>query len=158
MKDITRRPSVHEWAFSTAEAYAARGTCGRRKAGAVALDDRGRVVGIGMNGVPSGFTHCIDKPCAGRDDEPGNTDNCLAIHAEANMIINSISTDRIVTVYVTTSPCKGCALLLCNLPNLKSVFFREVYSDIRGIDLLMKRGIRAAQGVGAHLAGQAPIS
>lgn len=142
---MRERPSIHEWAMEVAETYAKRGTCVRRLAGAVALDDEKRVVGIGMNGVPRGFAHCIDKPCGGEKETPGYTDNCMAVHAEANMIINSISPDRITTVVVTASPCKGCALLLANLPNLRQVVYREKYADSRGRELLAARGLVVIQ-------------
>lgn len=89
-----------------------------------------------MNGVPKGMTHCTDIPCLGATDEPGNTTNCLAIHAETNMLINSYDTMKIVKVYITTSPCLPCALMLANLPNLKVVKALTRYADERGIEIL----------------------
>lgn len=139
------RPEFADWALDMARDYAGRGTCGRRLAGAVAIDAYGRVLGMGMNGVPRGFPHCrydLDGGCPGLEDVPGNTENCYAIHAEANMILNCGDPYSIVKVYVTVSPCKNCALLLCNLPNIHEVIYREEYSDRRGILLLRRRGVK----------------
>ncbi len=147
------RPSLPDWVFKMAAGYAERGTCIRRKAGAVALDEYHRVVAMGMNGVPRGFVHCIDKPCGGEADTPGYTDNCMAIHAEANLVANSLAPERIKTVFVTVSPCKQCGLLLANLPNIKTVVYREEYADKRGIEILRRRGIETI-----HLPEQHPNS
>lgn len=147
------RPTVDQWAKKMVDAYAERGTCVRRQAGSLALDDQGRIVGVGMNGVPRGFVHCIEQACGGEKDTPGNTDRCMAVHAEANMILNSIAPDRIVRVYVSASPCKGCALLLANLPRIREVLYWEEYADDRGLSILVQRGVRVTP-----LAERAPTS
>lgn len=135
------RLSLNAWALELVDSYAQRGTCIRRKAGAVALDQYNRVVGLGMNGVPRGFQHCTDAPCVGATDPAGDTTNCWAVHAEANMIINAHDPMAIHVVYVSVAPCKNCALMLANLPNLSSVRCFGKYADIRGIDILRTAGV-----------------
>lgn len=139
---MSERSTVDDWAFSLVTAYAKRGTCIRRQAGALALDYRNRIIGVGMNGVPAKFPHCIDIPCAGATDAAGDTTNCYAIHAEVNMLINAMGDrDHIATVYITTTPCKTCALMLANLPGLKYVRCITRYADQRGIEILDRAGI-----------------
>lgn len=132
----TVRLGVDDWAFSVLDSYALRGTCVRRQAGAIGLDERNRIIGLGMNGVPSGMTHCTEAPCEGAKDLPGDTRRCMAIHAEINMIANSLGADRIVKVYTSATPCFECAKVLANLPNLKQVISKEHYADARGVYLL----------------------
>jgi dCMP deaminase len=140
--DPVVRPTITEWAFQVLESYAKRGTCIRRKAGALALDEYHRIIGLGMNGVPRGMPHCIQTPCAGAEDPKGDTRWCLAIHAEVNMIMNAISSPtKIVTVYTSVTPCFECAKVLANLPNLKRVISMATYADRRGVDLLVEAGI-----------------
>ncbi len=138
-----KRLSFDDWAFDLIRSYAQRGTCTRRRAGALGIDQYNRIVGIGMNGVPRGFQHCTDVACAGATDPSGDTSNCWAVHAEANMIINAHDTAAIVRVYVSTTPCTRCALMLANLPNLAVVKALTLYSgDLRGIDILITAGVK----------------
>jgi deoxycytidylate deaminase len=138
---VAPRLGLDQWAFDLIASYAKRGTCWRRQAGCLGLDKYNRIVGLGMNGVPRGFQHCTEFPCLGAEDPPGDTSNCWAVHAEANMILNSQDASSIEKVYVSISPCKTCALMLANLPNLKTVKTQKVYADGRGINILEMAGI-----------------
>jgi dCMP deaminase len=135
------RLSLDQWAFELIESYAKRGTCIRRQAGCLGLDGYNRIVGLGMNGVPRGFQHCTEVPCIGAGDPPGDTSYCWAIHAEQNMILNAHDSSSIQRVYVSVSPCKTCALMLSNLPNLRKVKTLARYADDRGIDILETAGV-----------------
>lgn len=137
------RKSFDEWALDLAVKAAERSTCRRRATGAIAVDAYKRIIGIGYNGQPRGFKHCIDEPCPGANDESGNTSRCEAIHAEENMIMNSRDPYAIHKVYLTTSPCFHCGLLLANLPNLLVVIYIDKYTDTRGLDILARANIGA---------------
>ncbi len=137
------RPTSIETAQELAHTVAKRSTCIRRQAGAVALDDLGRIVGMGFNGVPRRHSHCTTAPCAGAEDSSGNTENCMAVHAEVNCIINSSHPQRIQIMVVTASPCFKCALVMANLVWLEAVYFSEVYSDERGIRVLDRAAKKA---------------
>lgn len=137
----TIRLGIDDWAFSVLDSYALRGTCVRRQAGAIGLDERNRIIGLGMNGVPRGMPHCIEINCEGAKDLAGDTRRCLAIHAEINMIANSLGPDKIVKVYTSATPCFECGKVLANLPNLKQVISKEHYADGRGTYLLRDAGI-----------------
>lgn len=136
------RPTIDEWALEVLQSYAKRGTCNRRQAGALALDKYNRIIGLGMNGVPRGYPHCTEWPCPGAQDPSGDTSRCMAIHAEVNMVMNAISSPtRIVKVYTTVTPCRNCALVLANLPNLGEVRSWEEYKDTTGWELLKSAGV-----------------
>lgn len=118
---LTRRPSKVEWAFVVALAVATRGECVRRKVGAVVIDDRGRVAGVGYNGSYDGGPSCLEGACprafsdalagSSYDTGPGA---CRAIHAELNALLDVSDRRRIEggILYVTTKPCDGCLKII----------------------------------------------
>ncbi|MFF5371375.1 deoxycytidylate deaminase [Streptomyces sp. NPDC013187] len=115
------RPSWDRWALGIADAVAPRGDCTRSRVGAVLLDRRRRVVMSGMNGTVPGEKGCLAGACPrGRltyEQIPAGSDygNCIAIHAEENLLINARREDlEGGTVYITRAPCYRC------LPRLKA--------------------------------------
>ena len=111
-------------------------TCPRAQVGAVLVRD-GRCISWGYNGSPAGFPHCVhtaDEPCE------------QAIHAELNAVVAAarygISTDG-ATCFVTVSPCITCSFLLI-AAGVSTVYYREVYRDRRGLDILHTAGITIA--------------
>lgn len=119
---------------------ASRSTCSRRSVGAIIVDSFGCVLATGYNGVPRGFPHCIDEPCQGVSDQPGNFDRCEAVHAEANAILQCSALERAHTIYVSVTPCFQCAKMILNT-NIKRVIVAERYADPTGYDLLVRGGI-----------------
>lgn len=116
------RPRWDEWALAVADAVGARGDCSRSQVGAVLLDRNRRVCAAGYNGVPAGEPGCLaDGWCPrGRltyEQAPSGSGygNCIAIHAEENLLIHARREDlQGGTVYVTRAPCNRC------LPRLKA--------------------------------------
>jgi len=144
-----KRPSVEDMAMEIAFVVAKRSTCARalvgvRGRGAVALDHYSRIIGVGYNGVPSGFPHCTEVPCPGACQPTGGSahDDCEAVHAEINCIINSHGPRYIWKMFLTHSPCFKCALALANLPSIEEVRYTHEYGDTRGLDILERAHIR----------------
>lgn len=130
------RPSLDEIYLKILPIQAERATCARRKVAAIITDVRGVVLGTGINGVPAHFPHCTDAPCPGAADEPGNNENCRAVHAEQNAIMQA--GDRIEkawTIYCSCTPCFACAKMICNTP-IRRVVVNEPYADERGAAML----------------------
>lgn len=122
MGRITADQQWMEMAFTSAK----RGTCPRRKVGAVLVDTNGRFMSNGRNGPPRGSPHCIDTPCPGANQESGQgLQLCEAVHAEANSLLQCHSIDDIDTIYCTDSPCVDCTKLLLNTSCKRIVFRRE---------------------------------
>lgn len=131
--------SQHNWfnaerpgwdAYGCFLAYAAslRGSCVRRKVGAVVMDVDNNVLSTGYNGKGSGLTNCADDPCAGANGAPGTAlDACEAIHAETNAIMRVTDRSKIHTLYATCSPCVHCVDTLLGTP-CKRIVFSEEYS------------------------------
>lgn len=109
-----------------AKLVSTRGTCPRRKVGAVFVNKRGHVIATGYNGNASGMPHCIEVPCAGADLPSGTgLSKCEAIHAEANALLQCKDVYDIHTAYVTASPCVDCTKLLLNTSCERIVFIEE---------------------------------
>jgi dCMP deaminase len=105
-----------DWAqyyLDIARAVAARGSCSRRKVGAVIVVDRA-IVSTGYNGTPSGVLNCNRggcARCAGTTPPGAGYELCLCVHAEQNAISQAArrgnATDGGV-LYCTLRPCFGC--------------------------------------------------
>jgi dCMP deaminase len=108
-------------------AASARSTCLRRHVGAVVVDRRSRVRGVGFNGAPSGLPHCNEVGCLMQDG------HCVrAIHAEINALLECVPGERVgATLYCTDYPCDDCAKVILNTGIRRVVFARpyEVADD-----------------------------
>lgn len=120
--EMNGRPDWDTYWLGIAEAVAARADCTRRKVGAILVSGN-RHRGSGYNGSEPGGPSCLAGQCPrGRlsttelapgssyDTGPGQ---CIAIHAEQNLILDTRPEDRIgATVYITHEPCDGCLRML----------------------------------------------
>lgn len=116
------RPDWKTYFLDIADAVSARGECTRRHVAAVLVKNN-RIKATGYNGAPAGKPSCLDGACprgrASREEIPsyadGNHDysTCIAIHAEANVIMESSREDREGSIlYVTVAPCGECKKLI----------------------------------------------
>jgi dCMP deaminase len=118
---------------------AARSTCIRRAVGAIITDKEGHVLSTGYNGVPKDFDHCIDVPCLGASDMPGDTSSCMAVHAEQNALLQCNDLNRAHTIYCSCVPCFVCAKMLANT-GIEVIICAEDYADKKGLLVLAERG------------------
>lgn len=139
---MTYRPTLDEVYLRMLDIFARRSTCVRRQVAAIFVDGHGRYLSSGYNGVPKGQVHCIDVPCEGAKDLPGNNNHCEAVHAEQNAILQCPDLDKVHTVYCSCTPCFSCAKMLCNLLNLKRIVVNETYTDKLGRLTIMRQGIQ----------------
>ena len=79
--------------------------------GACIVNEDKRIIAIGYNGFPRG---CSDEvfPWGKNDNNPLNNKYPYVVHAEANAILNSTTSLKNSTLYVTLFPCNECAKLL----------------------------------------------
>lgn len=126
------RISYDEYYMRVARASAQRSTCGRRKVGCVLVDKRGHIVGTGYNGTARKEPHCWDEPCPGLGAESGEAlDECYAVHAEQNALLQCPDVDDIAEVFVTCSPCMHCMKMIKNT-SAKRLVYEEVY-DVKAL-------------------------
>ena len=124
------RPDKDTYFLQMAVLVATRSTCARRAVGAVLVDAKGRVLSTGYNGVPARMPHCNSgRPedlCPGASAPSGTClDQCMAIHAEMNAVIQCRDLDKVATAYITVSPCIQCTKVLLNTGCQRLVFSTE---------------------------------
>lgn len=124
------RPNADAYFMEMVGLVSTRSTCVRRSVGCVLVDKRRHVLATGYNGPPSGTLHCNDvqvgsvatakrlwfpHACPGADAKSGeDLDQCYAVHAEQNAILQCGDVNAIEVAYVTTFPCASCLKLLQN--------------------------------------------
>lgn len=110
----------------------------RKKVGCLIVKKR-QTISDGVNGTLPGF----DNTC---EDEQGNT-KPEVVHAEFNALMKlakSTSSSVGSTMYITLSPCYICAQMIISA-GIRRVFFKEVYRDQKGIELLKQANIKVKQ-------------
>ena len=123
-----KRLCLDEYFILMAKLVSLRSTCIKRQVGCVLVNNRGHVLATGYNGAALGMPHCIDR-CL-RADFPSGTylDDCMAVHAEENALIQCKNSFEIDTCYTTTFPCKRCLRMLLNT-SCKRIIYIEDYAD-----------------------------
>lgn len=124
--------------MDTAERFAQLSSAKRLQVGAVVVQDN-RIISIGYNGMPAGWTN----ECEGDD---GKTKDEV-IHAEANAILKLARDGERgsgADLFCTHAPCIGCAKLIYGA-GIKKVYYRDTYRDTYGVDFLQKCGIEVEQ-------------
>lgn len=118
------RPPWDVYFLSIARAVASRGTCDRRRVGALFVRDR-VILATGYNGSIRGLPHC--------DDEAGHlmeNDHCVrVIHSEINAIAQAARHGvRLegADLYVTASPCWECLKVVANV-GVRRIVYGEAY-------------------------------
>ncbi len=137
------RPSINAYYAAMLPIIASRATCPRRQVGAILVDDSGKLVSIGYNGVPSGVQHCTEHPCSGAKDVSGDNSRCIAIHAETNAVLQAAdSRRRPWTRYCSVAPCFNCAKLLITAGIRKVVALELYHNDMSGVWLLEQANVK----------------
>lgn len=140
-----RRDKVNYY-LDIAEAVLGRGTCLRRKFGAIIVKSD-EIISTGYAGAPRGRKNCCDIGSCRRQElgiAPGERyELCRSVHAEANAII-SASRDAMIgsTLFLAcrdsetgelvagTVPCSMCKRLIINA-GIEKVYVRDTEEDFR---------------------------
>ena len=126
------RPPIFEVYMRMAEELAKRSTCARLKVGTVITDRHlENVLAIGYNGNARSFPNECDTPTPGA---------CGCIHSEQNALVKAPGGVRDKVAFVTASPCVACAKLLIQ-SNISHFFYRELYRDPSGLEVLDRGGV-----------------
>ena len=117
--------------IKVAEIYSQLSSANRLKVGAIVVKDN-RVISIGYNGTPSGWSNVCE------DDD--NKTIPEVIHAEANAIAKLARTNESglnAVMFITHAPCMECAKLIF-ASGISKVFYKSEYRDMAGIEFLNK--------------------
>jgi len=152
--------------MKAAEVYAELSTAKRLQVGCVIVKDN-TIIGIGYNGMPSGWdNNCEDveyilkEECRQSDRfmmHNGYTESAHGwsklhskkevTHAETNAIAKisrSTNSSDSASLFVTHAPCLECAKIIYQA-GIKEVYYRNNYRTIDGIEFLKKCNIGVQQ-------------
>src|SRR6185295_12940973 len=106
-REMSDRPSWHQYFLTITRTVAERSTCLRAKVGAVIVRDK-NILATGYNGAPAGMPHCLDVGClifTSRTPTGEVEENCFrTIHAEINAIAQAAKNGasiRDADIYIT---------------------------------------------------------
>lgn len=129
--------------MKVAETYAQLSSARRLQVGAVIVKND-TIIGIGYNGMPSGWdNNCEDEEYLEDDFHIKMTTKPEVIHAESNAICKvtkSTNSSEGAEMFVTHAPCIHCAKLIFQ-SGIRKVFYRNVYRETNGIEFLEKCGV-----------------
>ena len=154
-----------DWALRSAQLSHAV----RLQVGAVIVKDDS-VISYGYNGMPSGWdNNCEDRVYPNKyagdfeqhydefdsmfpfTDENGERYKLKTkpevLHAESNAVAKlarSSQSGRDASIFVTHAPCIDCAKLIYQ-SGISSVYYRNSYRDMAGLEFLVKSGIEVKQ-------------
>ncbi len=120
------RPGTDEYFVAMALMSATKGSCVRRRVGCILVNARKHILATGYNGPASGEPNCVEVLCGGALLPSGTgLDQCEAIHAEQNALIQCDRVHEIETVYCTTAPCTSCIKMIMNTGAKRIVFWED---------------------------------
>ena len=143
--------------MQTAQTFAELSHARRLKVGAIVVKDD-RIISIGYNGTPAGWTNnCEDEIFETTTEEINNTTVTTTrkilktkpevLHAESNAIAKlarSIESGLGAAIFITHSPCLECAKLIYQ-SGIRQVYYQEKYRDDLGLEFLQASGVDVEQ-------------
>lgn len=124
--------------MTVAETYAQLSTAKRLQVGAIVVKDN-RVISIGYNGMPSGWTNvCEDEDFKTKPE---------VLHAETNAIAKLARSNESgldATMFITHAPCLDCAKLIYQ-SGISKVYYRNQYRSSEGVEFLLKGNVEVNQ-------------
>ena len=99
--------------------------------GASIISPRGRIIGLGYNGMPNG---CKDSFSWARevyhDDKFCETKYAFVVHAEVNAIMNATESCEGSMMFTTLYPCNECAKTIVQAGIETVVYYSDKYHDM----------------------------
>ena len=149
-----------------ASVYAELSTAKRLQVGCVIVKDN-TIIGIGYNGMPSGWNnmceeveYVLKEECQATDEfmmKNGYTETAHGwsrlkskpevLHAESNAIAKvsrSTNSSEGAAIFITHAPCLECAKMIYQA-GIKEVYFKETYRSEAGINFLKQCEIKVQQ-------------
>lgn len=132
--------------MAAAEVYSKLSSAKRLQVGCVVVKDN-TIVGIGYNGMPSGWTNDCEDVIQLSDDTVELKTKPEVLHAETNAlakIARSTNSSEGASLFVTHAPCIDCAKLIYQ-SGINSIYYRNSYRDEKGIDFLKQCGVEVSK-------------
>ena len=133
--------------MASAEVYSRLSSAKRLQVGCVVVKDN-TIIGIGYNGMPSGWTNdCEDIIEVHEDGGVVTKTKSEVLHAETNAlakIARSTNSSEGASLFVTHAPCIDCAKLI-HQSGINSVYYRNSYRDELGINFLKQCKVKVTK-------------
>ena len=135
--------------MDAAEVYSRLSTAKRLQVGCVVVKDN-TSIGIGYNGMPSGWDNNCEEEFIVEEDEKfikSLKTKPEVLHAETNAlakIAKSTNSSDGASMFITHAPCIDCAKLVYQ-SGINSVYYRNSYKNTEGLDFLKKCNIKIEQ-------------
>jgi dCMP deaminase len=133
--------------MEAAEVYSKLSSAKRLQVGCVIVKDN-TIIGIGYNGMPSGWTNECEHAIYEEDIGHSYTKTkAEVLHAETNAlakVARSTNSSDGASLFVTHAPCLDCAKLI-HQSGINSVYYRNTYRDDFGIEFLKKCNVEVNQ-------------
>jgi len=134
-----------DWADRTAQLSHAR----RLQVGAVIVKDDS-VISYGYNGMPAGWDNNCEYEVIVEEDDDYTTElktKPEVLHAESNAVAKLARSSQSgcdADIFITHAPCLDCAKLIYQ-SGISSVYYRNSYRDVAGVEFLEKSGVKVEQ-------------
>ena len=145
--DTRTRPDWTEYFIGIMRAVAMRGTCLRAKCGCVITRDN-VLLSTGYNGAPKGAAQCDEVGCLMKEVKHADghvSEHCKrTIHAEANAVLQAAKNGISInggTLYVGTTPCRDCAMLIVNSGIERVISERDYHESAESKDIFKTAGV-----------------
>ena len=132
--------------MAAAEVYSKLSSAKRLQVGCVVVKDN-TIIGIGYNGMPSGWTNDCEDVIQLSDDTVELKTKSEVLHAETNAlakIAKSTNSSEDASLFVTHAPCLDCAKLIYQ-SGISNVYYRNAYRESTGVEFLLKSGVEVEQ-------------
>ena len=132
--------------MAAAEVYSKLSSAKRLQVGCVVVKDN-TIIGIGYNGMPSGWTNDCEDVIQLSDDTVELKTKPEVLHAETNAlakIARSTNSSEGASLFVTHAPCIDCAKLIYQ-SGINSIYYRNSYRDEKGVDFLKQCGVEVSK-------------
>jgi dCMP deaminase len=131
------QPKFIQAHMKAAENYSKLSSAKRLQVGCVIIKDD-TIIGIGYNGMPSGWNNNCEDTIQHSDDTTTTKTKPEVLHAETNAVAkvakSTNSTDG-ADIFVTHAPCIECAKLI-HQSGIKRLFYRDTYKNDDGLNFL----------------------
>ena len=125
--------------MDVAQRFSELSSAKRLQVGAIVVKDD-RIISIGYNGMPAGWTNECEDYIQLSDDTVTTKTKPEVIHADANAIAKlarGTESGGGATMFLTHAPCVDCAKQMYTA-GIKQVYYRNTYKDTHGIEFLQK--------------------
>ena len=136
------KPKLAQAYMKTAETFAELSHAQRLHVGAIVVKDD-RIISIGYNGMPTGWTNDCEDIIQHSDDTTTLKTKPEVLHAETNALAKlarSTESGLDADIFITHAPCLDCAKLIYQ-SGIRRVWYGAEYRDSAGTEFLRKSGV-----------------